>query len=174
LFAVISNYPSLQSTITAIIPAKIPAAIPSARIAGTAAAELAAANVADAEVDVEFTLEVELVTTLVALGVVYRIDGIDEDVDMTVEVVNETVVIETAGIVVLVVDETGIKLEVDMETVEVLSVTVPVSDGSVNEVGEPGEPIVFDVNGFCGIAETENAEKSRVTETAKTVDFIII
>lgn len=35
-----------------------------------------------------------------------------------------------------------------------------------------GESVVV-VNGFCGLAETESAEKIRVIETAKTVDFIM-
>ena len=29
------------------------------------------------------------------------------------------------------------------------------------------------VNGSCGLAETENTEKSRVIETAKMVDFMV-
>lgn len=33
-----------------------------------------------------------------------------------------------------------------------------------------GEPI----DGSCGLAETENTEKSRVIETAKMVDFIMV
>lgn len=113
-FAVIPDYPSLQSTITAIIPAKIPAAIPSARIAiGTAAAELAA-NVADAEVDVEVTMELELVTTL---GVVDVMDEVDVGVT----------IVEVEALTGIVVDsEIGIKLEIDVDEVprEVPSITV--------------------------------------------------
>ena len=30
------------------------------------------------------------------------------------------------------------------------------------------------VSGSCGLAETENTEKSRVIETAKMVDFIMV
>lgn len=38
-------------------------------------------------------------------------------------------------------------------------------------MGKPVESVV-ELRGPCGIAETENTEKSRVIETAKMVDFI--
>jgi hypothetical protein len=120
--AVISNYPSLQSTITAIIPARIPAASPSARIAIGKAAELGV-TVADplAEAEVEIKLELETEELETAPGVVDEVEGVDADAEMEEDGVPVAVgvVIEVTGVDV-VNTEDEFKSDVDA----VLSVTV--------------------------------------------------
>jgi len=172
--AVISDYPSLQSTIIAIIPARIPAASPSARIAIGKAAELGVTD-PDPEAEVE-PVAVELVTTL---GVVDEVEGVDADAEtdavtempLEVDGVTDGVVIEPDSETLGIDVEIGIKPETDVDDVlSMLSVNAGVSD----EVAIEDMGVSNVVDGSCGLAETDNTEKRRVIETAKMVDFIIV
>jgi len=93
---------------------------------------------------VETAVEVELVTTWVVAEAVDVVDEVD------------VVVVVSTGVVV------------DVTT----GVLVEVTTGVVTETLTGIEVEVVVVS--CGLAETENIERSRVTMTAKMVDFMMV